>query len=66
MANVPSNNSFSDRLPQTENHHLRQHWSERNEGVHLLARTGNRETFTWHFVENVPSNDSFSDSIRLP
>ena len=30
-----------------KNHHiLGQHWSERNEGVHLLAPTGNRETFT--------------------
>ena len=29
-----------------KNHHLGQHWSERNEGVHLLAPTGNTETFT--------------------
>ena len=29
-----------------KNHHLAQHWSERNEGVNLLAPTGNTETFT--------------------
>ena len=42
-----------------KNHYLGQHWSERKEGVHLVARTGNRETFTWQSLENVPSNDSF-------
>ena len=29
-----------------KNHYLGEHWSERNEGVNLLAPTGNTETFT--------------------
>ena len=44
-----------------KNLHLGQHWSNRNDGVHLLVRTSN--TFTLQSVENVPSNDTFSDSV---
>ena len=49
-----------------KNHNLVQHWSERNEGVHFLARTGNRETFTWQSVENVLANNRFFSIFVRP
>ena len=38
---IPLGSTKTEKSP-----HLGQHWSERNEGVHLLAPTGNTETFT--------------------